>query len=72
MEMRRSEYDGAYGRAAEEWLLEKKAQFDRLEEARFRTIKRWTVIAGVAGAIAVVAAIAGLIVAFMSLAATVS
>jgi hypothetical protein len=33
MEMRRGEYDGAYGRAAEEWLLEKKAQSDRLEEA---------------------------------------
>jgi len=72
MEMRRSEYDGAYGRAAEEWLLEKKAQSDRLEEARFRTIKRWTVIAEVAGAIAAAAAIAGLIVAIVSLAATVS
>jgi hypothetical protein len=72
MEMRRGEYDGAYGRAAEEWLLEQKAQSDRLEEARYRTIKHWTVIAGVGGAIAAVAAIAGLIVAIVSLTATVS
>ena len=34
MEVRRGEYDGAYGRAAEEWLLKKKAEFDRLEAAR--------------------------------------
>jgi hypothetical protein len=72
MEMRRAEYDGAYGRAAEKWLLEKRAQSDRLEEARYRTIKRWTVIAGVAGVIAAVAAIAGLVVAIASLTATVS
>jgi hypothetical protein len=72
MEMRRGEYDGAYGRAAEDWLLEKKKQSDRMEEVRFRTIKRWTVIAGVAGVIAAIAGIAGLIVAIVSLAAAVS
>jgi hypothetical protein len=52
MEMRRGEYDGAYGRAAEEWLLKKKAESDRLEAARFRTIKRWAVIAAIAGIVA--------------------
>jgi hypothetical protein len=58
MEMRRGEYDGAYGRAAEEWLLKKKAEFDRLEAACFRTMKRWTVIAAIAGIVAAVAAVA--------------
>jgi hypothetical protein len=58
MEMRRAEYDGAYGRAAEEWLLKKKVEADWLEEARFRTMKRWTVVAATAGIVAALAAVA--------------
>jgi hypothetical protein len=57
LEMRRAEYDGAYGRAAEEWLLKKKAESDRLEAARFKIIKRWTVAAAIAGIIAAMAAV---------------
>jgi len=34
MELRRGEYDGAYGRAAEEWLLKKKAGWDRSRSRR--------------------------------------
>jgi len=44
-------------------LLKKKAEFDRLEEARFRSMKRRIVIAAIAG---IVAALAGL-AAFFSL-----
>jgi hypothetical protein len=67
MEMRRGEYDGAYGRAAEEWLLKKKAEFDRLEAACFRTMKRWTVIAAIAGIVAAVAAVAAAFFSLVSL-----
>jgi hypothetical protein len=66
METRRGEYDGEYGRAAEEWLLKKKAESDRLEAARFRAIKRWTIIAAIAGVVAAVAAVAAAFFSFLS------
>ena len=40
-----------------EWIQEQKAASDLLETKRFKTIRRWTVTAGLAGVIAAVAAI---------------
>jgi len=52
LEMRRGEYSGEYGRAAEKWLLEKKAEADRADAERFNTIRSWTITAAIAGAVA--------------------
>jgi hypothetical protein len=40
-----------------EWLQEQRAEADRLETARFKTIRRWTITAAVAGLIAAIAAV---------------
>jgi len=40
-----------------EWLQEQREEADRLETARFKTIRRWTIIAAVAGMIAAIAAV---------------
>jgi hypothetical protein len=61
METRRNEFGADYTREAELWLLEKDAQAAAIESKRFQTIRRWSIIGGVA---AVVAAIAGLIAAW--------
>ena len=61
LEHRRAEFPDAYAREAEIWLLEKDAESDAIEFRRFQTSRFWTIIAGVAGAIA---AVASLIAAF--------
>lgn len=61
LEFRRSEYSGEYGREAEKWLLEKDAEATAIELERFRTVRRWAIIAGVAG---IAATIIGLIAAW--------
>ena len=61
LENRRNEYHGDYGREAEIWLLEKDAEAASAELNRFRTIRRWTIVAGLAGT---VAAITGIIAAW--------
>ena len=61
LELRRGEYSGEYGREAELWLLEKEAEAAVIERERFETVRRWAMIAGVAG---IVAAIVGLIAAW--------
>jgi len=40
-----------------EWIQEQNANSDLLETTRFKTIRRWTVTAGVAGVIAAIAAV---------------
>jgi hypothetical protein len=40
-----------------EWLQEQKAASDLLETARFKTIRRWTIAAAIAGTIAAIAAV---------------
>jgi hypothetical protein len=60
LEHRRAEYAGEYAREAEIWLLEKDAERAAVELRRFKTIRVWTIVAGVGGGIA---AIAGLIAA---------
>jgi hypothetical protein len=54
LEHRRNEYSGEYGRCAEMWLLEKDAESATTERERFRTIRRWTIIAGLSGIIAAI------------------
>jgi hypothetical protein len=61
LEYRRNEYTGDYGREAEKWLFEKAAEAAAIDRDRFRTIRRWSIIGGVA---AVIAAITGLIAAW--------
>jgi hypothetical protein len=41
----------------EKWLREKQAVAERREDARFKTIRLWTIIAAVAGTIAALASI---------------
>jgi hypothetical protein len=57
LESRRNEYPGEYGRCAEAWLLERDQKAAAVDLARYRTIRRWTVIAGVAGVVAAAAAL---------------
>jgi hypothetical protein len=56
LEHRRGEYDGEYGREAERWLFEQDAKVAAVERKRFRTIRRWTVLAGITGTLAAIAA----------------
>jgi hypothetical protein len=58
LESRRNEFPPAYAREAEIWLLEKDGEKNALEISRFRVIRRWAIVAGVAG---IVAAIGGVI-----------
>jgi hypothetical protein len=57
LEFRRNEFSDPYARCAERWLLEQKAAADQVEAARFRTIRRWTITAAIAGVIAAIAAL---------------
>jgi hypothetical protein len=61
LEHRRNELPPEYAREAEVWLLEQDAKVAAIELQRFQTIRRWAIIAGVAGT---VAAAAGLIAAW--------
>jgi hypothetical protein len=61
LEYRQNEYAGEYGREAERWLLEKAAEAKAIARTRFRTLRLWAIIGGVA---AVVAALAGSIAAW--------
>jgi hypothetical protein len=61
LEHRRAEFSNEYAREAEVWLLEKDAEKAAVELRRFKIIRLWTIVAGVAGG---VAAIAGVIAAF--------
>lgn len=61
LEHRRAEFSNEYTREAEVWLLEKDAENAAIELKRFKIIRRWTIIAGIAG---IFAAIAGLIAAW--------
>lgn len=56
METRAPTFAGEYARAAEEWLLEQQAKADAIEAAHFRSIRKWTILAAVAGTVAAVAA----------------
>jgi hypothetical protein len=56
METRAAQFSGEYARAAEDWLLEQQANADAIEAARFRSIRKWTILAAVAGTVAAVAA----------------
>ena len=49
LEHRRPEFSNEYAREAEVWLLEKDAENTAIEVKRFQIIRRWTIIAGVAG-----------------------
>jgi hypothetical protein len=59
LEHRRAEFPDEYAREAEAWLLEKDAENAATELKRFRIIRRWTVIAGVAGVLAAIASLIG-------------
>lgn len=61
LEFRRDEFTTQYARAAELWLLERDAAAARIETSRFNAIKRWTIVAAVAG---IIAAVAGVIAAW--------
>jgi len=61
LESRRNEFSPAYTREAEIWLLEKDAEKNAIELSRFRIIRRWAIVAGVA---AIVAAVGGVIAAW--------
>jgi hypothetical protein len=67
---RRVELSDPYRRCAESWLLEQDAKADRIETARFETIRRWTITSVVVGTIAavagVIAAIAAVIAAWFT------
>jgi hypothetical protein len=56
LEHRRTELPNEYAREAEIWLLEKDAEAAALEAYRFRKLLRWTIVAGVAGVLAALAA----------------
>ena len=56
LELRRGEYDGEYGREAERWLLEQDAEAAATERKRFETLRCWTIVAGITGALAAIAA----------------
>ena len=56
LEHRRNEYADEYGREAELWLLEKDAETARIEHRRFRTIRFWAIIGGIASVTAAIAA----------------
>lgn len=57
LEFRRGEYSGEYGREAEKWLLEMDAKAATIELERFKTIRLWAIIAGVAGVAATIIAL---------------
>lgn len=57
LEHRRNEFAPDYAREAEVWLLEKDAQAAAIELRRFRTLQRWSVVAGIAGIVAAAAAL---------------
>jgi hypothetical protein len=56
LEHRRNEYTGEYGLEAERWLLEQSEKSAAIEHGRFRTIRFWSIIGGVAGVLAAIAA----------------
>ncbi len=57
LEHRRAEFSNEYAREAEVWLLEKDAENTVVEVKRFLIIRRWTIIAGVAGSVAAIASL---------------
>jgi hypothetical protein len=61
LEHRRAEFSNDYAREAEVWLLEKDAETTAVDLKRFKIIRLWAIIAGVAG---IVAATASLIAAW--------
>jgi hypothetical protein len=61
LEHRRAEFSNDCAREAEIWLLENDTESTAIELERFKVIRLWAIIAGVAGSIA---AIAGLIAAW--------
>ncbi len=57
LEHRRGELSDAYAHFAEQWLWEQQRATDLRETTRFKTIKRWTVTAAIAGIVAAIAAV---------------